>query len=100
MSVFLFVDVRGKDYSKVLDDFVGCFKRAYIADACYFKMLAYYYSSNDKRFDSQLINAISEMIVKMNSTKSGYKRLDKSRVMQSLTERKHQHENAKKKDAK
>lgn len=100
LSVFLYVDVRGKDYSEVLDEFVGSFNRAYIADACYFKMLAYYYSSTDKAFDAKLVNAMSEMIIKMNSSKSGYKRLNKSRVMQSLTERKQQHENTNRKDGK
>ena len=98
LSVFLYVDVRGKDYSKVLDEFVGSFNRAYIADACYFKMLAYYYSSTDKAFDAKLVKAISEMIIKMNYSKSGYKRFDKSRVMHSLTERKKQYEIHSKKD--
>ena len=100
LSVFLYIDVRGNEYSKVLEDFVRSFNRAYIADACYFKMLAYYYSSNDKGFDGILVNALSEMIIKMNSSKTSYKRLSKSRVMQTLKDRKQQHEISSKKDEK
>ena len=47
LSVFLYIDLKGKNWAMELNRFVNSFKKAYIADACFFKLSSYYYESND-----------------------------------------------------
>ena len=71
---------RGKRANK----FIAYFRKAYIADACFFKISSYYYTSNDGRLDSILLNALSDMYIRIHQSKKSNKRLDKGKVMQML----------------
>lgn len=92
MSVFLYVDLKGGDYKSILDSFINRFNRSYIADACFFKLSGYYYTSNDTAQDSVWLNALSDMYIKVNKTNKSNSRLDKSKVMSNFRQRKKQKE--------
>lgn len=57
---------------------------AYIADACFFKISSYYYTSNDNGLDKILLNALSDMYIRIHQSKKSNKYLDKSKVMKML----------------
>lgn len=86
LSVFLYADLKGKDYFAVLSEFLKDFKRAYIADASYFKLLSYYYSSEVTADDNKLINLLSDLYVRLNTTSST--RINKGAVIASLKSKK------------
>lgn len=86
LSVFLYADLKGKDYFSVLSEFLKNFRRAYIADASYFKLLSYYYSSKVTSDDNKLINLLGDLYVKLNTTSST--RINKSAVIASLKSKK------------
>lgn len=86
LSVFLYSDLKGPDHMNILTSFLKSFSRAYIADACFFKMLAYYYASKDKSLDNKLINLLGDLYIKMNCSES--KHIQKSAVIASLQSRK------------
>lgn len=87
LSVFLYIDLKGCNSDKVLLDFITNFNRAYIADACYFKLSGYYYSSKDSKLDQLYMNALSELYIRIHSSCGGNK-LDKSKVIKLLTQKK------------
>lgn len=84
LSTFLYVDLKGENYTEILNKFIAYFRKAYIADACFFKISSYYYTSNDGRLDSILLNALSDMYIRIHQSKKSNKRLDKGKVMQML----------------
>lgn len=86
LSVFLYADMKGKDYFNVLSEFLKGFNRAYIADASYFKLLSYYYSSKVTSDDNKLINLLGDLYIKLNSTNSTH--INKGAVIASLKNRK------------
>lgn len=78
--------MKGKDYFSVLSEFLKNFRRAYIADASYFKLLSYYYSSKVASDDNKLINLLGDLYIKLNTTNST--RINKSAVIASLKSKK------------
>lgn len=90
LSTFLYVDLKGEKYTEVLNKFIAYFKRAYIADACFFKISGYYYTSNDGKLDKILLNALSDMYIRIHQSKKNKKRLDKGKVMKMLINNKNQ----------
>lgn len=88
LSVFLYADMKGSDYYKVLSDFLKGFNRAYIADASYFKLLSYYYASKNIADDNKLINLLGDLYIKLNA--SDAKHINKGAVISSLKSRKKQ----------
>ena len=86
LSVFLYADMKGKDYFNVLSEFLKGFNRAYIADASYFKLLSYYYSSKVTSDDNKLINLLGDLYIKLNSTNSIH--INKGAVIASLKNKK------------
>ena len=86
LSVFLYADVRGTDYKNIASNFIQSFKKKYIADACYFKLLLYYYKSTDKDFDKYLLRNLVDLCSVVNKGKSKNKRIDKDRVIRNIIE--------------
>lgn len=86
LSVFLYTDLKGKDCFNVLLGFLKEFKRAYIADASYFKILSYYYSSKFPSDDNKLINLLGDLYIKLNTTNSTH--INKGAVIASLKNKK------------
>ena len=64
LSVFLYIDLKGKNWAMELNRFVNSFKKAYIADACFFKLSSYYYESNEEKKDKMLLNNFLIYILK------------------------------------
>lgn len=88
LSVFLYADVRGTDFKDVTSTFIKSFKKKYIADACYLKFLFYYYKSTEDNFDKFLMRNLVDLYVKVNENKNGNKRIEKSKVIQKLIDKK------------
>ena len=88
LSVFLYADIKGNDCFNVIHNFLKTFKRAYIADASYFKLLSYYYSSKNTKDDNKLINLLGDLYIKLNATEK--KRINKGIVITSLKSKKKQ----------
>lgn len=86
LSVFLYADVRGTDFKNVTSNFIKSFKKKYIADACYFKLLLYYYKSTEESFDKFLLRNLVELYAAVNDGKSKQKRIDKDAVIRNLIE--------------
>lgn len=84
LSTFLYIDLKGNNYTDVLNKFIAYFKKGYIADACFFKISSYYYTSNDSKLDNMLLNALSDMYIRIHQSKKRNERLDKSKIMQML----------------
>ena len=84
LSTFLFFDLKGEKYTEALNRFISYFNKAYIADACFFKISSYYYTSNDNGLDKILLNALSDMYIRIHQSKKSNKYLDKSKVMKML----------------
>ena len=88
LSVFLYADVRGTEFKEVASTFIRSFNKKYIADACYFKLLFYYYKSTEDNFDKFLMRNLVDLYVKVNENKNGNKRIEKSKVIQELINKK------------
>ena len=84
LSTFLYIDLKGEKYTEALNRFISYFNKAYIADACFFKISSYYYTSNDNGLDKILLNALSDMYIRIHQSKKSNKYLDKSKVMKML----------------
>ncbi|MFR8656548.1 MAG: hypothetical protein ACLVE2_09860 [Bacteroides caccae] len=90
LSTFLYIDLKGEKYIEALNRFISYFNKAYIADACFFKISNYYYTSNDSRLDKIMLNALSDMYIRIHQSKKSDKFLDKSKVMRMLISNKKQ----------
>lgn len=86
MSVFLYADVRGAEFKNITSNFIRSFKKKYIADACYLKLLFYYYKSTDESFDKFLLRNLVNLYAAVNDGKSKQKRIDKDAVIRNLIE--------------
>ncbi len=79
ISVFLYSDIRGKDYLKYIKAFVKRIKRSYIVDLSLFKIVIYYlFRSKGKKEDEIYENLIGDLIV----TGKGMKRVDKGKIIE------------------
>lgn len=64
LSVFLYADLKGKDYHKYIKLFMSTVKRSYMYDMVLLKILNYYYMrSSTKQTDSVYENLIADVIV-------------------------------------
>lgn len=78
ISIFLYSDIRGKDYLKYIKAFVRAIRRSYIVDMSLFKIIIYYlYRSRSKKEDEMYENIIGDLIV----AAKGRKRVDKGKII-------------------
>lgn len=68
MSVFLYGDLKGKDYIKIIKVFLSSAKRAYIRDSAFFKLQQYFYDSNDKELDWSLAEMMADLYIASHKT--------------------------------
>ena len=85
LSIFMYADVRGIEFKNVTKQFIQKLNKKYIADACYLKLLVYYYKSSEKDFDNFLLNNLADLYIRVNENKNGNKRIDKSKLIQQLS---------------
>lgn len=87
LSVFLYIDLNGTHFKEELNRFINNFKRAYIADACFFKLSGYYYASKDSSLDQIYLNALADMYIKTHKSNKNNKIIEKSKVIKMLTQK-------------
>ena len=75
----------GIEFKNVTKQFIQKLNKKYIADACYLKLLVYYYKSSEKDFDKFLLNNLADLYIRVNENKNGNKRIDKSKLIQQLS---------------
>ncbi len=87
LSVFIYVDIKGKNYEKFLKAFVKEIKSKYMYDMTLFKILAYYFlRSKTKGTDDFYLNQIAELIVSV----KGIKKEHKGKIMTTYKRKKKQ----------
>lgn len=85
LSVFLYADIRGKDYDKYIKDFVKQIRRSYIYDMTLFKLVSYYFlRSKTKQSDLYYEDIIAELICNAR----GLKKSKKSSIISDYKEKK------------
>lgn len=85
LSVFLYADIRGKDYDKMVSEFIKDVKTKYIEDVIFFKLVTYYfYRSKDDDSDNFYLNLIADLMIKS----KGYDKRRKSQIMTSYESKK------------
>lgn len=88
LSVFLYADVKGPGYWDVIRDFISHYKRSYITDTIYLKILSYYHSSTEKNQDNKLLSLLGDLYIQSHSSEYQIGKFDKAKIMQHLkTER-------------
>lgn len=85
LSVFMYADVRGTEFKNITKQFIQKINKKYIADACYIKLLFYYYKSSEKDFDNFLLNNLADLYIRVNENKNSNKRIDKSKLIQQIS---------------
>jgi hypothetical protein len=79
ISVFLYADIRGRDYQKYIRNFIKNIKRTYIYDMTLFKLITFYYfRSKNKESDIFYEELIAELIV----VAKGLDKKEKSKIIQ------------------
>lgn len=85
LSVFLYADMRGKDYILIVSDFIKNVKTKYIEDLIFFKLVTYYfYRAKDDRSENFYLNLIADLIIKS----KGSPKSKKSEIMRSYKKKK------------
>lgn len=84
LSVFLYADVKGPGYWEVIQRFIKQYKRSYITDTIYLKILSYYHSSTEKQQDNTLLNLLSDLYIQSHSSEYQTGKLDKAIIMKHL----------------
>lgn len=85
LSVFLYADVKGKEYLEYIEKFVKTIKQSYIFDMTLFKLVAYYFlRSKSDESDQIYLNLISEIITRS----KGLKKSDKGRIIEDYRNKK------------
>jgi len=81
LSIFIYSDVRSRDYTTLIKNTVLNFNKKYILDFCFLKLLFYYHMrSKDKKTDEFYLNLLAAIKVKM-----GYmNKRQKSKYMSKL----------------
>ena len=69
-------------------DFIKNINKTYIADSCFFKLLAYYYSSTTPSDDNSIVNLLADLYIKVNANKNSNKRINKSALIQKFKKEK------------
>ena len=85
LSVFLYSDIRGKDYNNIISEFISNLKTKYIEDLVFFKLVTYFfYRSKDDESDNFYLNLIADLMIKS----KGYDKKKKSQIMESYKKKK------------
>jgi hypothetical protein len=71
-----------------MGDFIKNINKTYIADSCFFKLLAYYYSSTTPSDDNSIVNLLADLYIKVNANKNSNKRINKSALIQKFKKEK------------
>lgn len=82
-ATFMYADLKAKDNMKYLKRFVSNYRRKYIADAIYFKLMRYFYESDSDTIDRELAELMANVIMK--SHKPGHnKQWNKDALMRRI----------------
>ncbi|KIC01263.1 hypothetical protein OA88_15005 [Flavobacterium sp. JRM] len=85
LSVFLYADIRGKDYDSVVSEFIKNVKTKYIEDLIFFKLVTYYfYRAKNDETENFYLNLIADLMIKS----KGYNKNRKSEIMESYKKKK------------
>lgn len=71
VATFMYADLKAKDYMKYLKRFVEKYKRKYIADAIYLKLMRYFYESDNELLDKELAEMMTTIYMKSNNPGHG-----------------------------
>ena len=83
VATFMYADLKAKDYMKYLKRFVDKYKRKYIADAIYLKLMHYFYESDNDNVDRELAEMMAIVYTKSNSPGRG-KQWNKDALMKKF----------------
>ncbi|REC41506.1 metallophosphoesterase [Chryseobacterium sp. 5_R23647] len=85
LSVFLYSDIRGKDYDSIVSGFIKDVKTKYIEDLIFFKLVTYYfYRAKDDNSENFYLNLIADLLIKS----KGYHKSKKSEIMENYKRKK------------
>ncbi len=66
ISVFVYADIRGTNYPKIVEDFIDASKKKYIKDLSFLKVISYYkLRNNDPDLDKRWLDVLSKIKVDM-----------------------------------
>ena len=71
VATFMYADLKAKEYMKYLRRFVEKYKRKYIADAIYLKLMRYFYESDNDNVDRELAEMMATVYTKSNNPGRG-----------------------------
>ena len=71
VATFMYADLKARDYMKYLKRFVDNYKRKYIADAIYLKLMRYFYESDNDAVDKELAEMMTAVFMKSNNPGHG-----------------------------
>lgn len=71
VATFMYADLKAKDYMKYIKRFVEKYKRKYIADAIYLKLMRYFYESDNDNLDKELAELMTTVYMKSNNPGHG-----------------------------
>lgn len=83
VATFIYADLKAKEYMKYLRQFVEKYKRKYIGDAIYLKLMRYFYESDKEGVDRGLAEMMATVYTKSNSPGRG-KHWNKDALMKKL----------------
>jgi hypothetical protein len=70
LSIFLYADIRGNDYTSIVSSFIKGIRKSFIEDMVFFKLVTYfYYRSKDEETDKFYLNLIADLFVKSKGLK-------------------------------
>lgn len=85
LSVFIYADIRAKEYDKIISDFIKEIKKGFIEDMSFFKLVTYYfYRSKDDEMDNFYLNLIADLMIQS----KGYDKSRKSKIMEDYKNKK------------
>lgn len=85
LSVFLYADIRGKDYNTIISKFIGDVKTKFTEDMIFFKLVTYFFHrSKDEKTDNLYLNIIADLIIKS----KGYRKNRKGSIIQDYRKKK------------
>lgn len=88
VATFMYADLKATGYMKYIKKFVQSFKRQYIADAIYLKLMKYFYESDNDDLDKQLAELMADVYIK--SHQAGNKQhWNKDVIMKQIMSVKH-----------
>jgi predicted MPP superfamily phosphohydrolase len=85
LSVFLYSDIRGKDYDKIISEFIKTVKKKFIEDMAFFKLVTYFfYRSKDEDMDNFYLNLIADVLIQS----KGYDKNRKGSIIEDYKKKK------------